>query len=278
MTDSFGGAAGGGAAGSAAARAPRLSAGVLTADLTRLGAELEILRGAASWAHVDVMDGTFCPQLTVGPAFIAAVASTGIGVDAHLMVDEPRRLLPDIVAAGPSVVTVHAEATRHLHRTLQELTALAAQQEAPVLRGVAINPGTPVHAVEPVLELVDIVLVLAVDPGWPGQPAAANTRRRVSAVRELAAGVGAAVQVGVDGGVTVANAAEIAGWGVDIIVSGSAIYDGADPARNLGRLLEQLHPAPASSPLNPAGHSPLNPAARSRLNPVAHSPLHPAAS
>jgi ribulose-phosphate 3-epimerase len=99
----------------------RLSAGVLTADLTRLGAELAILPGAAGWAHVDVMDGTFCPQLTVGPAFVAAVASTGIPVDAHLMVDEPRRLLPDIVAAGASVVTVHAEATRHLHRVLRQL-------------------------------------------------------------------------------------------------------------------------------------------------------------
>ena len=99
---------------------------MITADLTRLGAELEHLRGRADWAHVDVMDGVFCPQLTVGPAFVAAVASTGVPVDAHLMVDEPRRLLPEIAAAGASMMTVHAEATRHLHRTLQELTALAA--------------------------------------------------------------------------------------------------------------------------------------------------------
>ena len=221
---------------------PRLSAGVLTADLTRLGAELDVLRGAASWAHVDVMDGTFCPQLSVGPAFVAAVASTGIPVDAHLLVDEPRRLLPDIVAAGASVVTVHAEATRHLHRTLQELTALAAGRDNAVLRGVAISPGTPVQAVEPVLELADLVLVLAIDPGWPGQAPAASTRRRIAAVRELAAGLGLPVLVGVDGGVTVANAAEIAGWGADIVVSGSAIYDGTDPAGNLDRLLRQLHP------------------------------------
>jgi ribulose-phosphate 3-epimerase len=225
------------------AAAPRLSAGVLTADLTRLAAELAILPGAACWAHVDVMDGTFCPQLTVGPAFVAAVASTGMAVDAHLMVDEPRRLLPDIVAAGAAVVTVHAEATRHLHRTLAELTALAVGQDNPVLRGVAISPGTPVQAVEPVLELADLVLVLAIDPGWPGQSPAASTRRRVGAVRDLAAGLDLPVLVGVDGGVTVANAAEIASWGADIVVSGSAIYDGKDPAGNLDRLLEQLHPA-----------------------------------
>src|SRR5690242_3443152 len=84
---------------------PKLSAGVLTADLTRLGDELTILRGTGCWAHVDVMDGSFCPQLTVGPGFVAAVAAAGIPVDAHLLVDEPRRLLPDIVAAGPAVVT-----------------------------------------------------------------------------------------------------------------------------------------------------------------------------
>jgi ribulose-phosphate 3-epimerase len=219
---------------------PKLSAGVLTADLTRLGDELAILRGTGCWAHVDVMDGSFCPQLTVGPGFVAAVAAAGIPVDAHLLVDEPRRLLPDIVAAGPAVVTVHAEATRHPHRTLQELTALAAARPAPVLRGVAISPGTPVTAVEPLLELTDLVLVLAVDPGWPGQPPAANTRRRVAAVRNLAAEAGRPVMVGVDGGVTMANAAEIAGWGADVVVSGSAIYDGRDPAGNLDRMLARL--------------------------------------
>lgn len=226
---------------------PKLSAGVLTADLTRLGDELAILRGTGCWAHVDVMDGSFCPQLTVGPGFVAAVAAAGVPVDAHLLVDEPRRLLPDIVAAGPAVVTVHAEATRHPHRTLQELTALAAARPAPVLRGVAISPGTPVTAVEPLLELTDLVLVLAVDPGWPGQPPAANTRRRVAAVRHLAAEAGRPVMVGVDGGVTMANAAEIAGWGADVVVSGSAIYDGRDPAGNLDRMLARLSMTPERS-------------------------------
>jgi len=219
---------------------PRLSAGVLTADLTRLGAELEILRGKAAWAHVDVMDGAFCPQLTVGPAFVAAVAAAGIPADAHLMVEEPRRFLREVAAAGASVITVHAEATRHLHRTMQEMTALAGELR-PFLRGVAINPGTPVQAVEPVLELADLVLVLAVNPGWPGQAPAANTRRRVEAVRELAARCGAGVLVGVDGGVTVGNAAEVASWGIDVIVSGSAIFDRRDPAANLDLLTRELN-------------------------------------
>ena len=227
--------------------APRLSAGVLTADLLRLGDELDMLRGTGCWAHVDVMDGSFCPQLTVGPSFVAALAAARLPVDVHLLVDEPRRLLPDIIAAGPAVVTVHAEATRHLHRTMQELTALAAQRPAPVLRGVAINPGTPVTAVEPVLELTDLVLVLAIDPGWPGQPPAANTRHRVAAVRDLVADLSRAILVGIDGGVTMANATEIAAWGADVVVSGSAIYDGTDPAGNLDRMLTRLGRTPAST-------------------------------
>jgi ribulose-phosphate 3-epimerase len=238
---------------------PRLSAGVITADLTRLGVELEILRGKAAWAHVDVMDGRFCPQLTVGPAFIAAVASTGIPVDAHLMVEEPRRLVPDVAAAGAAVITVHAEADRHLHRTLQEMTQLAGEPPS-FLRGVAINPGTPVQAVEPVLELADLILVLAVNPGWSGQAPAANTPRRVAAVRELAAACRTDVLVGVDGGVTSGNAAEIAGWGPDIIVSGSAIFDRRTPADNLELLTRALH-RPARVPA--AG--PIEEAARGRL-------------
>lgn len=230
---------------------PRLSAGVITADLTRLGAELEHLRGKAAWAHVDVMDGVFCPQLTVGPAFVAAVASTGIPVDAHLIIEEPRRLLPEIVAAGASVITVHAEATRHLHRTMQEMTTLARENHS-FVRGVAINPGTPVQAVEPVLWLADLVLVLAVSPGWPGQAPAANTRQRVRDVRDLARRCGADVMVGVDGGVTIGNAAEVAGWGADVIVSGSAIFDRVDPAKNLDLLIrELLHPV-----RQPAGGTP----------------------
>jgi ribulose-phosphate 3-epimerase len=223
----------------AALKPVALSAGVLTADLTRLGAELEHLRGKAAWAHVDVMDGAFCPQLTVGPAFVAAVASTGIAVDAHLMVEEPRRMLADVAAAGAAVITVHAEATRHLHRTMTEMTALAGPERS-FIRGVALNPGTPVCAVEPVLGLADLVLVLAVSPGWSGQEPAPGTRQRVVQVRELARRAGTEVLVGVDGGVTIANAAEVASWGIDVIVSGSAIFDRVDPARNLDLLTREL--------------------------------------
>jgi ribulose-phosphate 3-epimerase len=229
---------------------PRLSAGVITADLTRLGAELDVIRGRARWAHIDVMDGAFCPQLTVGPAFVRAVASTGIPVDAHLLVAEPARFLSQVVDAGAEIVTVHAESARHPHRALQELTQLSAGVR-PVIRGYAINPGTPVQAIEPVLDLVDLVLVLAVNPGWPGQAPAANTARRIAAAREIASAAAHPVLVGVDGGVSLANAAEVASWGADIVVSGSAIFDGKDAPGNLAAMLAALG-APAAAPDEPA--------------------------
>lgn len=224
---------------------PLLSAGVITADLTRLGAEMEVLRGRAHWAHVDVMDGNFCPQLTVGPSFIKAVASTGVPVDVHLLVEDPLRFLPDVVRAGAGIVTVHAESGRHPHRALQELTRLSAEIR-PVIRGYAINPGTPVQVIEPVLDLVDLVLVLAVNPGWSGQSPAANTARRVAAAREICQAADHPVVVGIDGGVTLANAAEVAQWGADIVVSGSAIFDGKDATGNLAAMLAALGASPAT--------------------------------
>jgi ribulose-phosphate 3-epimerase len=240
---------------------PLLSAGVITADLTRLAAEMDVIRGRARWAHVDVMDGSFCPQLTVGPSFIKAVASTGVPVDVHLMVADAVRFLPDVVQAGAGIVTVHAESGRHPHRALQELTQLSAGIR-PVIRGYAINPGTPVQAIEPVLELVDLVLVLAVNPGWPGQAPAANTARRIAAVREITRAAGRPVLIGVDGGVSLANAAEVAGWGADLVVSGSAIFDGKDAPGNLARMLAALG-MPAATPGAPsAAPPPAQPAPR----------------
>jgi ribulose-phosphate 3-epimerase len=224
---------------------PELSVGILTADLTRLRAELDVIAGRAHFAHVDVMDGSFCPQLTVGPAFLAAVASTGVPIDAHLMVDEPARMLPAVMQAGPAIVTVHAEASRHPHRTLQELADLAESSGRAVIRGYALNPGTPVQVIEPVLDLVDLVLVLAVNPGWPGQAPAASTARRIAAAREIAATAGRVIRIGVDGGVTLRNVADIASWGADLVVSGSAIFDGRDAPGNLAAMLTAVTSQPS---------------------------------
>jgi len=215
---------------------------------------MAVIRGRAHWAHVDVMDGIFCPQLTMGPSFIKAVASTGVPVDAHLMVEDPLRLLPEVVAAGAGIVTVHAESGRHPHRVLQELTRLSAEMR-PVIRGYAINPGTPVQAIEPVLDLIDLVLVLAVNPGWSGQAPAANTARRISAAREISRAAGHPVLVGVDGGVTLANAAEVASWGADVVVSGSAIFDGKNAAGNLAAMLAALGARQAAETTSITAHT-----------------------
>jgi len=202
----------------------------MTADWMRMGDELHRIEDAgADFVHVDVMDGCFCPQLTVGPPVIASL-KTKLRKDVHLMIDEPLEKVRAYVDAGAAMLTFHVESTRHPHRVLQQLGST-------VIRGVALNPGTPVSAVEPLLDDVELVLVLAVNPGWSGQRFATGTPRKVEAVQELVTRAGRRVMVGVDGGVTRENANSIAAMGVDLIVAGSAVFDGGDATANLGKLL-----------------------------------------
>ena len=195
-----------------------------------MGEELRRIEDAgADFVHIDVMDGIFCPQLTLGPPVIAAL-KTKLRKDVHLMIDEPLEKVRAYVDAGASIVTFHVESTRHPHRVLQVLGR-------DVMRGIAINPGTPVGVLEPLLDDVELVLVLAVNPGWGGQKFAPGTERKLAAARELIERSGRPVLLGVDGGVTRDNVGAIAGMGVDVIVAGSAVFDGGDAGANLGRLL-----------------------------------------
>ena len=207
-----------------------LSIGITTADWMRMGDELGRLETAgADFVHIDVMDGCFCPQLTVGPPVIGAL-HTKLKKDVHLMIDEPLEKVRAYVDAGADVLTFHVEATRHPHRVLQALGSS-------VKRGIALNPGTMVAAVEPLLDDVELVLILAVDPGWGGQRFAPNTERRLAAVRELIERSGRRVMLGVDGGVTRENVGSIAAMGVDVIVAGGAVFDGGDASANLKQML-----------------------------------------
>lgn len=221
---------------------PTVSVGMLTADLANLARDIAVLEGTGvGVVHFDVMDGCFCPMTTIGPPIVKAVR-TSMLKDVHLMIEAPLHKVADYVAAGADIVTVHLESDRYVRRVLVELGNLenANDPARDVVRGVALLPGTPVAAVEPVLDLADYVLVLAVDPGWGGQKFGSPTPERVAELRALIAASGHDVLVGVDGGVTKANIGEVASTDADLIVTGSAVFDGVDPDGNARFMLDAL--------------------------------------
>ncbi len=198
-----------------------LSVGVISADLLHLAEDLDRLAAAGvRTLHVDVMDGVFCPQLTVGPAFVAALPADEFAIDVHLMIDDPLDKLGAYVDAGATAITFHVEATRHAHRALQTLSGTG------VARGVALNPGTSLEVLAPLIDDIEQLLVLAVNPGWPGQRFIPATAARLAAAREL---IGERdIVLGVDGGVTRENVEYVASLRPDLIVAGSAVFaDGA---------------------------------------------------
>ncbi len=224
------------------AAAPTVSVGIITANLLSLGSEISLLeRTGVKLAHVDVMDGCFCPMMTVGPPFIRAI-KTSLLKDVHLMIEEPLEKVGDYVAAGADIVTIHVEDCSHVHRVLQKLATLTNVNDAErgVVRGVALNPGTPLEALEPLLDEVEYILLLAVNPGWGGQKYIRATTERIARVRRMIAGSGRNIILGADGGITRENIAEVSATGVDLIVTGSAVFDGKAPEANARFMLEAV--------------------------------------
>jgi len=232
---------------------PTISVGMLTADLMDLGGELALLeRAGVGLVHIDVMDGCFCPMLTVGPSYIKGLR-TPLLKDVHLMIREPLDSLGEFVAAGADVVTVHVESAKHIHRVLQHLGGMRTVKdpESKVVRGLALEPATPLDWLDaPLLAEVEMITLLGIDPGWSGQSLAPGTLSRLSRVKEIIRASGRHILTCVDGGITRHNIADIAAAGADLIVTGSAVFDGKAAERNAVEILAAVRraaPAPRTT-------------------------------
>jgi len=212
-----------------------LAPSILSADFGRLGAEVAAVTQAdADWIHVDVMDGHFVPVITLGPSITAAVGRhTDLPLDVHLMIEKPERHLEAFAEAGAAVLTVHQEVCPHLHMTLRTIRSLGCKA------GVSINPGTPLSVLEPVLDCLDLVLVMTVNPGWGGQSAIPSAIAKVARLRARLTELGLDdVLIEVDGGVKVDNITDFAA--ADVLVSGSGIFKSADYAATIAAMRDRL--------------------------------------
>lgn len=220
---------------------PTISVGMLTADLMNLGSDLALLEQTdVKLLHFDVMDGCFCPSMTIGPPLIKAV-KTPLLKDVHLMIADPLDKVADYVAAGADMITVHVESEpMHIHRVLQSIGKMTNinDPERGIVRGVALNPGTPVEAIEPILDEIDMVVILAINPGWGGQKFSSSTHKRLGKARQIVSGRD--ILLCVDGGITKDNISDVAGMGADIVVTGSAVFDGKAPVENANFMMNAL--------------------------------------
>ena len=202
------------------ARPIRLAPSILSADFSRLGEQVtEVVRAGADYIHVDVMDGHFVPNLTMGPMVVSAVRRlTSLPLDVHLMISHPQDFVSQFREAGADIITVHVEACPHLHRVIQSIKGLGARA------GVALNPATPLQAIEEVLPLVDLALIMTVNPGFGGQSFIAEMLDKVRRVRQMLDSRGLEAEIEVDGGIGPDTIGPVVKAGANVLVAGAAVF------------------------------------------------------
>jgi ribulose-phosphate 3-epimerase len=212
---------------------------ILSADFSRFAEEIKAVEKAgADWIHIDVMDGHFVPNITVGPLIVEAVSRvTPLPLDVHLMIENPDQYLDAFIEAGSHLLTVHVEASRHLQRTLSYI------RERGCKAGVSLNPATPLSNLDYVLPDVDMVLIMSVNPGFGGQKFIPQTLGKIRELRRIVENYGQGIILEVDGGVTIENIGELAGIGVDVFVSGSSIFGTQNYAETISSMRNQIKKA-----------------------------------